>query len=285
MTALAKMGFGTTSTVDNAIHFIRENITSVKEIINDPGFTGGYSHRAERSIFGPEIVSGSIEFKPSPEEAAKLLVLLGFTDTTGTFSLNDSALPSRYWAIDRKEKVFVYSGMVASRLVMTARKGMAWNWAIDFAGQQETIGNSGTFPAISITHTTPLALHHATLDILGSARSFDEITVTIDNAVESNTFNAAYQISNERQDRIITVDVTLPYNGNTDIGPGDVVGDEMVLAFTYGNYSSEWTFANVQFAPTQPETGGRSKQLIRLTGQARQVGTDKELVIVHDSTP
>lgn len=285
MGASTKVGFGATSTVDNALFIISENIVSAVPHINPNGFRGTYSENAGRTIQGVEKVEGPIVFEPSPEEAAKLLALLGFTNTTGTFTVNDSALPSKYWTIDREQKVHTFAGMQAAKLTMSASAGVPWSWTIDFMGTQESApGNAGTFPAISITETPPLALHHATVTLLGSSRVIDSITVTIDNMVEHKPFNNAYHTP-ERHGRMITVEISLPYEGNEDLYDTAVAGDDAELEFTYGNYSSTWTFGNIQFPKSTVTKQKGSKRMLSLSGQARQSGTTKELVIVHDSTP
>lgn len=285
MGASTKVGFGSTSTVDNAMFIISENIVSAVPHINSDGFRGTYSENAGRTIKSVEKLEGQIVFEPSPEEAAKLLAILGFTNTTGTFTVNDSALPSKYWTIDRETKVHTFGGMQAGKLTMRASAGVAWNWAIDFMGTQESApGDAGTFPAISITETPPLALHHATVTLLDVARSIDSITVTIDNVMEHKPYNNPYHTP-ERHGRIITVEIALPYDGNEDLYDTAVAGDDAILEFAYGNYSSTWTFGNIQFPKSTITKQKGSKRMLMLTGQARQTGSDKELVIVHDSTP
>jgi hypothetical protein len=286
MSAATKMGIGTTSTVDVALSFIGENIRSERpHLSGDDKFRGTYSNNAGPTIEGPERVAGSTEHEFNPEEVAIILPLLGFTNTTGTFSVNDSALPERYMTVDREEKVFTYSGMQAARASIRCSAGMTWRWNIDWLGEQETIANAGTFPSLSnLNETTPLALHHATITLLGSARVVDDVSITIDNVVEHRSFNADYHTP-ERHGRIITVEFMLPYEGNTDLLRVPVAGDDGIINWTYGNYSSVWTFGNLQFPRGAVEKTKGSKRMLSISGVARQTGATKELVIVHDSTP
>jgi hypothetical protein len=286
MSAATKMGIGTTSTVDTALSFISENIRSERaHLASDDKFRGTYSNNAAGTIEGPERVFGTTEHEFNPEEVAIILELLGFTNTTGTFAVNDSALPERYMTIDREEKVHTYSGMVAARATLRCSAGVPWRWSIDWLGKQETIANSGTFPSLSnLNETPPLALHHCVVTLLSTARVIDDLTIVIDNVVEHRPFNNDY-FTPERHGRNISFSGSLPYANNTDLLRPAVAGAGGTAVWTYGNYSSSWTFGNLQFPRGGVEKTKGSKRMITLDGMARQTGATKELVIVHDSTP
>jgi hypothetical protein len=56
-------------------------------------------------------------------------------------------------------------------------------------GMTETIGNTGTFPSLTITEDNPLALHHATMTLFNTAREFSEVTLRINNRLDAQSFN------------------------------------------------------------------------------------------------
>jgi hypothetical protein len=283
--ALTKFGIDTANPVTKAFEALSFSITSTKPHLNANGLRGTRSHIAERTIEGVEEVAGSIVMAPNPEELALLLPWIGFAATGTTFNLTEG-VTSRYITADKVTKVPTYSGCYVNRAQMRAVKNAPWEWTFDVIGQQETVGDAASFPAISITETPPLALHHSVLTLLGSARSFSEITVTIDNALEAQANNAAYNELIETSDRMVMVDVTLPYTtANLDLLRPDVAGDDGTLVFTYGNYSCTFTFGILQFPRGAVEVPGKSGLMLRLSGQARMTGSTRELVIVLDSTP
>ena len=283
--ALTKFGISTNSPVDAAFEALSFSVNSTKPHINANGLRGTRSHIAERTIEGVEEVAGSITMAPNPEELALLLPWVGFAATGTTFNLTE-ALTSRYITADKVTKVPTYSGCYVNRATMRAVKNAPWEWTFDIVGQQESVGAAASFPSLSLTETPPLALHHSVLTLLGSARSFSEITVTIDNALEPQANNATYNELIETTDRIVTVDVTLPYTtANLDLMRPDVAGDDGTLVFTYGNYSCTFTFGILQFPRGAVEVPGKSGLMLRLSGQARMTGSTRELVIVLDSTP
>lgn len=287
MGASTKMGIGTTSTVDTALGFLSENIVSERlHIASDDKFRGEYSNNAGPTIEGPERVFGTTEHAFNPEEVAIILALLGFTDGGGgAFALNDSALPERYMTIDREDKVFTYSGMVVASATLACSAGMPWRWTLNWLGKQETIGNLGTFPAINLTETGPMALHHAAVTLLGvGSRVVEDITITIDNMVEHRNFNNDY-FTPERHGRNITVGMSVPYEGNTDLLRQAVAGAAGLITWTRGNYSSAWTFGNLQAPRGIVSKTKGAKRMLGFEAVARKTGSTKELAIAHDSTP
>lgn len=286
MSAATKMGIGTTSTVDTALGFISENIVSERvHLASDDKFRGEYSNNAGPTIEGPERVFGTTEHAFNPEEVAIILELLGFTATGTSFALNDSALPQRYMTIDREEKVFTYSGMMLASATLQCSAGMPWRWSLNWLGEQETIANAGTFPAINLTETGPMALHHAAVTLVGAgSRVVDDISVTIDNMVEHRAFNADYHTP-ERHGRNVSASFALPYNGNDDMLRASVAGASGLITWTRANYSSAWTFGNLQAPRGVVSKTKGSKRMLSFDAVARKTGSTKELAIVHDSTP
>lgn len=286
MSAATKMGIGTTSTVDTALGFISENIVSERvHLASDDKFRGEYSNNAGPTIEGPERVFGTTEHAFNPEEVAIILELLGFTATGTSFALNDSALPQRYMTIDREEKVHTFSGMMLASATLQCSAGFPWRWTLNWLGEQETIGNSGTFPAISLTETGPLAMHHAAVTLVGAgSRVVEDISITIDNMVEHRCFNADFYTP-ERHGRNVSASFSVPYSGNTDMLRAAVAGATGIVTWTRANYSSAWTFGNLQAPRGVVSKTKGSKRMLSFDAVARKTGSTKELAIVHDSTP
>lgn len=278
--AKTKYGIGATSTVNTAFEATSFGLVSTKPHLNANGMRGTRSRIAQRTIEGVEEVAGPIVCSPSIAELGAWLTRCGFSESTGTYSLTEG-LTAFYVAADKVTKVPVYSGCYVGSAVMRAAKNVPWEWTFNVIGQQETPGNAGTFPAISVAEAPPLALHHATMTLLGSARSFEEVTLTIDNALDVRSNNAAYNELIEPSDRIITVDLTLPYTtANADLLDQGIDGDDAaVLEFVYGDYEATFTFGNLKFPRGAVEVPGKTGVMLRLSGQAYMTGSTRELVI------
>jgi len=283
--ANCKFGIGTTSTVDTAFEAVSFGLISLKPHLEANGMRGTRSHIAGRVIEGVEEVSGSIVVMPNPEEAAALLPWAGFSASGTTYSLTET-LSSRFVAADKVTKVPVYSGCYVNSLAIRAVKNVPWEWTFDVIGQQETDGDAASFPSLSLTETAPLALHHCVVTLAGSARDVVEFSIRIDHALEAQANNATYNELIEPTDRIITIDLTVPYTAaNADLKNQAVAGAAGSAAFTYGNYACTFTFGNLQFPKGAVEVPGKSGLMLRLSGTARMTGSTRELVVTLDSTP
>lgn len=283
--AKTKFGFHTASPITTAFEASTCNFVSIKPHIMANGNRGTRSRMAARKIEGVEDVRGTIICSPSPQEAALWLPWVGFLNTTGTFTLTED-LTSRYVTIEKIAKVPTYSGCYINSLTIRMVKGAPWEWTFDVVGQQETLGNAGTFPAIDVVENPPMALHHSVLTLLGSARSVEEITLRFDNLLEVESNNAEYNQQIEPTDRIITADFVLPATvANQDLQRGSLAGDASTLELTYGGYSMDFNFAALQFPRGGIEISGKGGMKLQLNGEAGATAANDEVEIVLDSTP
>jgi hypothetical protein len=283
--ALTKFGFHTANPVTSAFEATSFSGGSSKPHLEANGMRGTRSHIAERVIEGVEEVAFQIETMPSPEEFALILAFAGFAATGTTYNLTE-ALTAYYFTVDKVTKVPTYSGCKCNSLTISAVKNSPWRVTMDVIGAQETDGDAASFPAISLTETPPLALHHCAVTLQSSARSVVDLTIKIDHMLEAQANNAAYSELIEPTDRLVTVEMTVPYTAaNADLKNQAVAGATATAVFTYGNYSCTFTFAKLQFPKGGVPVQGKSGLMLQLSGTARMSSTTRELVITLDSTP
>lgn len=283
--AKTRFGFHTASPITTAFEATTCDFVSSKPLLMANGNRGTRSRMAARKIEGVEDVRGTIVCSPSPEEVALWLPWIGFLNTAGTFTLTE-ALTSRYVTIDKIAKVPTYSGCYVNSLTIRMVKGAPWEWTFDIIGQQESLGNAGTFPSIDVVENPPMALHHSVLTLLGSARSVEEITLKFDNLLEVESNNATYNEQIEPSDRNITADFILPATvANQDLQRGSLAGDASTLALTYGGYSMAFNFAALQFPRGGIGVSGKGGMKLQLNGEAGATEAGDEVEIVLDSTP
>jgi hypothetical protein len=284
--ALTKFGIHTALPVTSAFEATSFGLESRRPHISANGLRGTRSQVAQRVIEGVEECDGPIVVMPNLTEAALLLAWGGFLNTSNVFTLTE-ALTSRYVVADKVTKVHTFSGVYVGRLGIRMVKNVPWEWTLGTVGQQRTIGNAGTFPAISLTEAPPLALHHMVVSLLGSARSVMEVNIGIDHALDVQANNAAFNEQIEPGDRIISVGLTLPYTAaNADLVEQSVEGDEAATAeATYGGLSADFAFGNLKFPRGAVPVQGKNGLVLQLDGQAFMTGSTRELVITLDSTP
>ena len=172
-----------------------------------------------------------------------------------------------------------------SRAVFTATQGQPLNLSLEIEAGTETVAAASGFPAITPSNTAPYIISDGVLTIGGTAYSFSQVTLTIDNVVDADRFlNSTTRSEIPATDRIITLSATLPYTSSEvalyDLAVG---GLSASLAWTNGGYSTTFTFPRIQIPAESPVVGGKGEIPLVINAVARQEGTNKELEVEHDA--
>lgn len=268
--------------------FQRESVTNKEAVIDGNGLRGTFTPKIERVRAGLQDISGQLVFQPTVTELTTLLPWIHGAAASGTdYPLSDSQL-SRYLQIDRISKVFKYSGCVVDRATFRASQGEPLELTLDVVGLTETVGNSGTFPAVSIDTTVssgPLVFTDLALVVNSVTVNAREIEVVIDNGVDRNRyFNSVTRISAPKQNRVITVRTSLPYGDASAAYNTGMGGVAVTATYTYGTVSLLQSFVKVVFPRQSPMIEGRSEIMIPLEGRAYGSSSTLELVTTLDST-
>lgn len=217
----AQLGMDPSSTTaTEKYEFLSESIGAERAIVNTAGMRGSRSEQIERIRQGIVTYGGSIVLAPSPTELRKLLPrILGAAEgsDTGfyTYALADT-LPSFYVAVDRVTKVFLYSGVVVDKATFRSSAGSPLELTLDVEALTESIGNAGTFPALSVDGYPPFMHHDLTLTLSGSSVQCHEITLTIDNMLKKDRFgNSQTRTDLLPTGRKVTIQAVVPYTSDT----------------------------------------------------------------------
>lgn len=283
---LAKLGIGTTSTVDSPLEFLSENIRKVRQIKDTGGIRGTRSHVAERTRADAYTVSGSIRLNPGPVELDYLLPYIMGTNKDGSnqFPLAET-ISDFYLSVDRVAKVFTYAGVKVGSATFSSSEGGFLDVNLNLEGKTETVGNSGTFPSLTLSLLQPYIFYDAAVTIGGTTYSVRDWEVSIDNGLRPRTLNSATRTEIPATDRMVRCRVTLPYTSSeTSRYDTTTTGAAVVFTLTNGAYSLTLSLADVQFDTESPTVGGKDEIFLSLSGQARKSGTTAELIITNDST-
>lgn len=281
-------GIGNTSTVDQRFDFRSESLTLIEDVVNGNGVRGTRSHSVERLRAGLRRIGGGIELQPSAVEWAYFLQwILGGGNATVP-ALADT-LPSRYVVFDRITKVFTYSGCKVDRATIRATQGNLVSLSLDIVGMNETVGNSGSFPAnLTLdTTTTPFYFGDLAITVGGTTLTPKDFTLTINNAIDRNRFfNSQELVSVETWDRSITFSTMLPYGDFSAIyGSGSPPGAVMNATFTNGNVSLAFNAPALVFMRDSPNIDGRTEIMLPVSGRLYKSGSTAELLCSLDSSP
>jgi hypothetical protein len=268
-----------------AYEFLTESLRKQLTIVDTAGLRGTRSHPAERTRDGTYAISGGLQFHATPAMLDLLLPrILGANESTDTFALAET-LPEFDVLIDRVAKRFVYAGCQVNRATFRAAAGGPLELDLDVIGKTEVV-SATAFPSITAPVDPPYVWQDCVCTVNGSARVVTQWDLTIDNALNARFSNSQTATDIHSTDRIVTVNLTVPYTSSEvdlyGINTGGAAAATFV--FTNGNYSTTFSIAKLQIPDQSPVVDGRGEILLQLQGVAKQSSTTKELVITHDST-
>lgn len=272
--------------------FLSESMMMRETHVDSLGHRGTRSRVKDHVRVGLKEVGGQVSMCLTPVELdAWLPRILGASENADSFALAESLSSQSFGMLfDRGAERFVYSGCLVSRAVFAGSPGQLVTCTLDIIGKGTSGGVStswpGTIPAIDTGQ--PYVFGDLTF-ALGADASADEMLgfrLTIDNFVQRRWANSVNAVEVYASDRLITLEVDVPFTADeVDLFAQSVSGNTGTLTLTNGNQSTLFTFANLKVPNEDPITGQRGGEM---TGTLRMVaymsGSDRELVVTHDST-
>lgn len=239
---------------------------------------------------GPYTVGGGLVVQPSDDEWDELLQWItgGTRSGAGTggspyvYPLAETVV-ERYVAQEKIAKVPVWASCKVNRATIRSSAGSpVLTCEMDIQGKTETLGNSGTFPAISASLTSDQPfLHQQLVCTLNSVVVLvDDVVLTIDNMLGLDRFfNSQTRTDLPEHGRLITLSMANPFNA-TDVALYNiaVAGITGSLVYTNGSHVLTFSFANLKAPPEALEGAQRGEVMNRLNFVAYETGSTKELV-------
>jgi hypothetical protein len=287
MGALAKFATSAATPATEPFAFISESMGKRQSIVERDGIKGTRSHMSLDTRLGNAPVDGTIVLEPTPEDLAIWFPRILGTAANGTSYVLAETIPDFFMVIDRVAKVFTYTKNWVDRATFTGSEGQPIRLSMDIVGTDETVGNSGTFPALTLAYTTPYMFSDMVLTLAGSARQVKEFTLVIDNHLNKERFfNSTTRQLAPSEDRTITLSCTVPYSvENVALYAQALAGAAGTLVLTNANYSTTFTFGILQVPYDTPNVAGKGEVMLTLNMIAKKVNTTMELAVTHDSTP
>lgn len=282
----AKLGLGAANPVTEAFEFLRDTVELEEVIIDASGIRGTRSVPKERSRSSQRMVKGQLVMNPTPVELANILPrILGAAAAGTTFALAET-LPSFYMTSDRVTKVHTFSGCVVNKATFKGAVGAPLELTLDIMGVDETLGNPGTFPSLTLDITSPpYILPDLALTIGGPAFTCDQFTLEIDNKLEVRFGNSLTPTAINPTGREITLDTRVPFADAGSLYGTGSSGLAVNATFTNGGVSCLFAMAAVLFPKLSPVVDGRGEIWLPIKGPARKSGSTNELIVTNDSTP
>jgi hypothetical protein len=284
MGRFAKLGMGTTSTVDKPLDFASESVGKIPTVFDANGIRGTRSQHTDRTREGIYTVSGSILFPaPAPKELDTLLYwTTGSAKSGNTFSLAET-LQLFYLSVDRTLKVYTYD-CIASRVAFRSSSGQPLSVQMDVEGMSETIANAGTFPSLTLETGAPFMFHDCVCTFGGTAKEIFDLEIVVDNMPALDRFvNTQKRSAIPTMGRVVSVLTRTPFTSD-EIALITTSAVAVVATFTNGTVSCQFTMPAVRFTAKTPTVVGPDEIVIEHPGVARRTDGAAELTSVNDST-
>lgn len=262
--ALAKMCMDAASPIDTSsepFEFVSEDLHLEEEHVESEGIRGTRSRLSHRVRSARKRVTGPVRMNPSVTELDLLWPrILGGTTAAGVTDVANT-LPEFLLAVDRVTKVMTYDGLRVAQAVFTFESGRPVVLDLQLEGETETVGNAGTFPALTLDTDNMFICSDATLTLSAAARKFRRAVLTIDNLLDTERYlNAVSRTEIPALDRRVTLEVDAPYTSdNQDLYAQAVAGAAGTLAVADGTTTYTFAFGNVKIPSRSPNVPGRQE--------------------------
>jgi hypothetical protein len=284
----------TFDTSSEPYEFLSENLIGRQPILPNTGIRGTRSEHSIRTRYAPKTVSGTITLEPSPLDLDLWLSrILGAAESSDSFALAET-LPAFGIMIDRVAKVYSYSDCYVNKATFSGSQGGKIQLVLDIIGTDFSVGNAGTFPALTLgvlPANQPYAFTDGVFTLAGSARVTKSFELVIDNKLESRVSNSLTVTSITPQDRIVSLKTVHPYtSAETDLLGQALYGATGSIALTpigggMSGVLTTFTFGRLQVEDENPVVPGKTAIEMTLNMIARMTGTTRELVVTHDPVP
>jgi len=245
------------------------------------GMRGSRSQYETSVVDGTESVEGSVVIEPRPNDLTAWLPRI-----LGANGVAASVVPEFVCNVERSAEQNLYSGCKVDRATFTASSTQNLQLALDIVGKTEA---TQAFPniAASLSVLQPYVLHQAVITLGSNTIAVDNLEIVIaNNVLRDRFYNTQTRSEIPEGGRTVTLGCDNPFN-STDVAFYDIAraGVTGSVAFTNGNYSITFTFANLKMPRARQPIGGRDQALDkRLALTAYATAAAAELVITNDAT-
>lgn len=267
--AQAKMAVDTALPFDTSslgFEFISESIKKTEVIRRTDGFRGTRSHNYVRRRRESAAVSGQLVMHPGVAEMDFFLpFILGGTTSGGTTPLAET-LTTFYIMIDRVTKVFTYDVRV-NKATLEGSAGAPLTLTLDLEGFSETVGNSGTFPAVvAIPDANQYIFPDLTMTINSVAVPVKRLRLVIDNMLDTGRYmNTTARTQLVPKDRLVTLGLDVGYTSDeTQFYTQALAGVAAAIAMNNGTSTYTWTLANIHGGDESPTVGAKEEIMLPL---------------------
>jgi len=264
ISTFAKVGIDTANPTTLGFEYVSADLRKRQRHAYSSGVRGTKSRQSTRARIAAEPVSGQIVLEPTATELDRLWPwVLGGNTAVGVTDVADTLTNAeRFIQIDKVTKVYTYAGCRAGRFTLNATSGGIIRVSIDVEAETETVGNAGSFPAITPPGENVFVCSDIVLTVNSIPITFGAITLTVDNVLDGNRFfNSVSRVEIPSLDRLVTLSVqNAPFD--TDVQPlydVAVAGFAGTLVMTGNGVTYTFAFGNLKVPAEGPSVPTRSE--------------------------
>jgi len=267
------------------MEFLTQGVKCYDERAHDEGIAGTRSLYASRERKTKEWVRGPLTMNPTPTELDFWLkYAFGAESPSGTFTLEET-LPSFYMIEDKGDTVHEWPVCYIDTLEISGSQGQPITVVANIEGKSET-KDGASFPSVSRSTDTMFVFADLVLTLGGTAYKVESFSLKIDNLLDKERWlNSVTRDEIPSQGRIVTLGISLPWDGTNDALYGIALGGiegSLVLNNAVKTYT--FTFGTLCAAKEGPDTPGRRGLRFPVNFLAKHDGTNKEVGCVKTNS-
>jgi hypothetical protein len=256
--------------------------------IDANGLRGTRARSIERNLQGNRVIAGSIRMQPTALEMASLLEWMMWGTVAGTSYPLGEAAKLRSVVTDRVIKVDTVATAAVNGWTLSGSSNQALDLELRVVGLDQTEGNAGTFPALTLDTTTfPFKFTDCVITANSGTHQLTDFSLKCEHMIDTGRFfNSQTLTGIYARDRVITFEANFPDGDSHSLYGLGRAGFAVVITATSGATSLVLTMANVAAPRRSADVPERAEILLPISGQAFKSGTSTlELTCVLDSTP
>ncbi|MBT7069649.1 MAG: hypothetical protein HN975_02010 [Anaerolineae bacterium] len=199
-----------------AFEFISSTLKRTKTFTHSNGMRGHRDRLDHRVAQTGERVNGVLTMNPSVTEIDRLLPrMLG---TAGPPASVGPTIPQFYICQDKVETIELFHKCVISTWSISGTSGQPLTFTFNIEGEKSDDSTVAAWPAITIDTEEMFVMSDVTITLASGVRTFNSFTLSGDNMVDTERqLNSLTRSEIPAQDSNITLDLTMPQNGNTGL--------------------------------------------------------------------
>jgi len=236
-----------------AFEFLTFGLTRNLQFAHSNGLRGQRARVDHRVAQTAHRVSGPLTLNPSVTELDRLWARMIGGTTAGGITIIADTIPQFYICADKVGTIETFSKCVVSSWSISGQSGQPLLLTLNIEAEKSDDTTTAAYPAITIDTEDMFVMSDVVANVAGSSRSFSSFSLNGNNMCDTERqLNSLYRSEIPAQDSEITLDLTMPQNGNTALRDGTAAGVAGSIVISDG--ATTYTFTTGKMIAMNPAT-------------------------------